>query len=74
MEEEEDTGLTSPHKHIKNITICGAILTGNWQKDSSITKAVRQSPTGLSRKREKRSGRDLRPWEGHRGGGGGASP
>ena len=30
MAEVEDAELTYPHKHVKNISTCGTILTENW--------------------------------------------
>lgn len=43
MLEKKDTELTFPYNHnyIYMIYTCRTILTGNWQKDSYTTKAVR---------------------------------
>lgn len=30
MAEWEDSEITSPHKHIKNTSTCGALLTESW--------------------------------------------
>ena len=40
--EEEDMELTPCQKQIKNASIYGIILIGNWQKNSCTTKAVRE--------------------------------
>lgn len=41
--------LTFPTEHIRNSSLCGTILTGNWKKDSYTTKAVRKTHMELGR-------------------------
>ena len=48
MAEEEDAGLTYTHKHMKNTSTCGAILTEN--KLETGKKAVKMIHTESTRK------------------------
>lgn len=67
MVEYDDVEVISSHKHIKNMTTCGVIyekLTGNGQKFSYKSNAVRKIQTYLGRMGRKALSQDLSIWEG----------